>query len=218
MSAPYSNLQLLFIDSFPAIPVRRYPHFLPTDDIPHLFTDNQNGEKRPEEITDVSVEVELDGELTCTYPAYNDGWNVVAKPDGTVIDKNTGLEYSYLFWEGTSNVEYDMKKGFVVAGEETAEFLQKVLAQMGLTPKEYNEFIVYWLPQMEQNPYNLITFQQEVYREYAKLHINPEPDSILRIFMAYKPLTKAIEIEEPSLESFERTGFCVVEWGGCQVK
>ena len=111
-----------------------------------------------------------------------------------------------------------MSKGFVVAGENTAEFLQKTLAHMGLTPKEYNEFIVYWLPQMEDNPYNLITFQQELYTEYAKLNINPSPDSILRVFMAYKPLNTPIQVEEPELETFERVGFTVIEWGGCQVK
>lgn len=171
----------------------------------------------PEEETDVTVKVDLDGEFVCTYPAYNDGWEVTAKPDGTVIDKSTGLEYSYLFWEGTSDVEYDMSKGFVVAGEDTAEFLQKTLSQMGLTPKEYNEFIVYWLPQMESNPYNLITFQQELYTEYAELEINPTPDSMLRVFMAYKALNEPVEVEEPEIESFERIGFTVVEWGGTKV-
>ena len=171
----------------------------------------------PEEELDVTVKIDLDGEFICTYPAYNDGWDVTASPDGTLIEKNTGLEYSYLFWEGTSDVKYDMTKGFVVAGEDTAEFLQKTLAMMGLTPREYNEFIVYWLPQMENNPYNLITFQQELYTEYAKLEINPTPDSVLRVFMAYQPLDEPIEVEKPDLESFERIGFTVVEWGGTKV-
>ena len=171
----------------------------------------------PEEETDMTVKVDLDGEFICTYPEYNDGWEVTASPDGTLIEKNTGLEYSYLFWEGTSDVEYDMSKGFVVAGCDTAEFLQKTLSHMGLTPREYNEFIVYWLPQMENNPYNLITFQQELYTEYAKLDINPTPDSVLRVFMAYKPLNAPIEIEEPDLVGFERIGFTVVEWGGTVV-
>lgn len=111
-----------------------------------------------------------------------------------------------------------MSKGYVVAGEDTADFLREILTQMGLTPREYNEFIVYWLPQMENNPYNLITFQQEMYTEYAKLNINPNPDSILRVFMAYKPLNTQIEVEAPEIEPFERTGFTVIEWGGCQVK
>ena len=28
----------------------------------------------PEEVTEVAVELRLNGELTCTYPAYRDGW------------------------------------------------------------------------------------------------------------------------------------------------
>lgn len=171
----------------------------------------------PESSTEVEVKLDLNGELKCTYPEYNDGWNVLARPDGTLIDLADNEEYSYLFWEGTQNTEYDMSKGFVVKGEDTAKFLQTTLKEMGLTPKEYNEFIVYWLPQMQDNPYNLITFQQEVYTDNAVLDITPTPDSVLRVFMVFQPLENYIEVEEPILESFERVGFTVVEWGGCQV-
>ena len=52
----------------------------------------------------------------------------------------------------------------------------------------------------------------------AKLEVTPEPDSMLRVFMVYKPLETAIEIEEPTIEPFERTGFTVVEWGGTEIK
>lgn len=171
----------------------------------------------PETVTDVEVTLEYNGTLWCTYPAYNDGWSVTAYPDGTIADKSTGLEYSYLFWDGYSGLEYDLSCGFVVEGEDTAAFLQKTLSQMGLTPREYNEFIVYWLPKMEHNPYNLITFQKEAYTDNAKLTILPEPDSILRVFMVFKPLEAPIEIPEPEIEPFERTGFCVIEWGGTEL-
>ena len=89
---------------------------------------------------------------------------------------------------------------------------------MGLTPKEYNEFIVYWLPILQENKYNLITFAGKDYEALAKLTINPEPDSILRIMMLYKPLEEPVEIEEQKLEPFTRSGFTVVEWGGTQVE
>lgn len=172
----------------------------------------------PTEKTDVSVNLKLDGKLTCTYPELNKGWEVTAYPDGKVINKSDGKEYSYLYWEGESNTKYDMSKGFVVKGEDTAEFLQEKLSYMGLTPREYNEFIVYWLPQMQNNKYNLITFQGKAYTDSAKLEVSPKPDSMLRVFMVYKPLNKPINIEEQKLNSFERKGFTVVEWGGCELK
>ena len=95
----------------------------------------------PESETDVDVKLYYDGELTCTYPEYNGGWSVLAKPDGTVINKADGREYSYLFWEGNTDTEYDMTSGYVVKGEDTARFLQNTLSKMGMTAKEYNEFI-----------------------------------------------------------------------------
>lgn len=171
----------------------------------------------PEQETKVKVQLDYDGTLVCTYPEYNNGWNVIAQPDGTLCD-TSGKTYSYLFWEGNTDATYDFSKGFVVKGSETAEFLEEKLLEIGLNAKEANEFIVYWLPRMQANEYNLITFQTEAYADVAKLHITPEPDSILRVFMAYKELEKPIEIEEPAIAPFERKGFTVVEWGGAEVK
>lgn len=173
----------------------------------------------PEESTEVNVKLDFNGELGCTYPEYSEnGWTVTANPDGTLINSADGREYSYLFWDGISNVDYDISKGFVVKGEDTEKFLQEKLAYMGLTPREYNEFIVYWLPLMQDNEYNLIAFQGETYTDNAKLEITPSPDSILRVFMTFKPLDKPIEIEEQQLTAFERQGFTVVEWGGAELR
>ncbi len=168
--------------------------------------------------TDVSVKLNFNGKLTCTYPEYNDGWNVTANPDGTLINKADGREYSYLYWEGKGDANWDFSRGFVVKGKDTVKFLQEKLEYLGLTVRELNEFIVYWLPLMKQNKYNLITFQTTQYENNAKLEILPKPDSVLRVFMAYKPLDKYVEITEQKLSPFNRNGFTAVEWGGTEVK
>ena len=165
----------------------------------------------PEEETRVQVKLDFNGTLTSTYPAYENGWDVVAKPDGTLTDPVTGREYYCLFWEGISNVSYDMTEGFVVAGEDTEIFLEKTLKTLGLTDKEANEFIIYWLPRMEGNPYNLITFQQEIYTDNAQLTVEPAPDTVLRVFMAYKPLENMIRILPQKLQTVQREGFTLVE-------
>lgn len=170
----------------------------------------------PEQEQEVSVRLDYDGKLTCTYPAYDDGWNVTAAQDGTITDES-GQEYNYLYWEGDSNQEYDFSEGFCVAGENTAEFLEDALVRLGLTRREANEFIVYWLPRMEQNEYNLISFQSEAYTDHARLSIQPEPDTVIRVFMAYKPLDHYQEIPEQPLSAPERSGFTVVEWGGSEL-
>lgn len=166
----------------------------------------------------INVKLDFKGELTCTYPEYKNGWSVLAKPDGTLINEEDGKEYSYLFWEGVGKQHWDLSEGFVVKGEDTKDFLQETLSRMGLTPKEYNEFIVYWLPEMKDNKYNLIKFEGKAYEEEAKLSIDPTPDSILRVFMVYKPLNKAVKVKKQEIPTFERKGFTVVEWGGLEVK
>ena len=171
----------------------------------------------PEQKTAVSVSLDYAGTLTATYPAYENGWHITAEPDGTLYDE-AGNEYSYLFWEGEDKTDYDFSKGFCVAGVDTADFLRETLAEIGLTPKEYNECIVYCLPKMEDNSYNLISFQSEAYTDAAKLDIDPTPDSLLRVFMAWKPLSKPQTIEPQTFTPFARDGFTVVEWGGCEVK
>ena len=171
----------------------------------------------PEATTAVSVRLDYDGQLTCTYPAYENGWAVTAAPDGTLTDAK-GQTYNYLYWEGETAAEYDLTEGFCVAGADTAAFLEDALTQLGLTRREANEFIVYWLPRMEGNPYNQISFQQEAYTDSAKLTVTPAPDSILRVFMVWKPLDKPVDIPAQTLPAFERHGFTLVEWGGAKVQ
>lgn len=168
----------------------------------------------PEEKTDVSVKLDLDGDITCAYPDYRDGWEVTAYPDGTIIDKYDGEEYYCLYWEGKGAADWDMSKGFAVRREDTADFLRSKLKEIGLTSRESNEFIIYWLPELQKNECNFITFQTDVYEKNAKLDISPAPDSILRVFMVYEPCGVDFAPEPQEFEHFERKGFTVVEWGG----
>ncbi len=173
----------------------------------------------PEEETDVHVELELtSSELSTTYPKYNNGWDVTAYPGGSLLNKADGTHHRYLFWESVNgSTGFDLSKGFCVAGSDTESFLREKLTYMGLTEEEMNEFIVYWLPRMEHNAYNLITFQGDLYTDAAKLDITPAPDSLLRVFMVYLPLENAVSIEPQQLVTFERKGFTVVEWGGTEI-
>ncbi len=171
----------------------------------------------PEKTETVSVKLDLDGNLTCTYPDYVDGWDgFTVHPDGTI--QKYGREYYCLYWEGESSFEPDFSKGFCVKGQDTARFLEKTLCEIGLNDREANEFIIYWLPILQGNKYNLISFQGQNYVDAAKLTVSPPPDSVLRVFMSFKPLEKAVEIEPQTFKPFTRKGFTVVEWGGGQAK
>ena len=111
-----------------------------------------------------------------------------------------------------------MSQGFVVKGEDTEKFLREKLEILGLNEDERNEFIVYWLPRMEHNKYNQIAFQSDIYTDNYELDISPKPDSLLRVFMTYRPLEEKIDIPEQKLSGFERKGFSAVEWGGAELK
>ncbi len=171
----------------------------------------------PEEELTASVVLELNGELTCTYPAYENGWTVTASPDGTLTDE-TGQIYNYLYWEGETNIVPDFSSGFCVKGEDTAAFLENVLEQLGLSRREANEFIVFWLPMMEQNPYNLISFQTDRYEEAASLQVTPAPDTMIRVFMTWQKTETYVDIPAQTLIAPARDGFTVVEWGGTEIQ
>lgn len=171
----------------------------------------------PEEEMEITVKLDYAGTLTSTYPAYEDGWTVTARPDGTLTDLETGREHYCLFWEGVTETEYDFSSGFCIAGERTASFLEEALTDLGLTEREANEFMIYWLPKMEGNPYNLISFQTETYTDSAVLTIDPAPDTLIRVFMAWKRLEEPVEIKTQILTASDRTGFTAVEWGGAQI-
>ncbi len=167
----------------------------------------------PEKEMPVAVELLLNGTLTCTYPEYNGGWSVTASPDGALKDES-GQSYNYLYWEGDIKGDWDFSEGFCVKGEDTAAFLENTLSRLGLTRREANEFIVFWLPKMQANEYNIISFQGEEYENAAKLNISPQPDTVIRVFMTYKASDEYVDLPEQELTSPERKGFCVVEWGG----
>ena len=144
----------------------------------------------PETETDVCVRLTLDGALTCTYPAYPaEGWRVRAQPDGTLTDA-AGQTYRDLYWDGIS--------------------------RLGLTRAEANECIIYWLPRMAGSAYNLLSFQQEAYTDSAVLTVEPAPDTVLRVFLAWKPLEEPVELPAQQLTAPERRGVPLVEWGGSQ--
>ena len=173
----------------------------------------------PEEEIEVSVRLGKPEKITCSYPKYGNGWDVIAKPDGTLIDKDTNRVLYSLYWEGEYNDPISMDEGFVVKGEDTSEFLENKLAILGLNEKESEELIIYWLPIMEKNEYNFIRFATaEEINEIMPLEFSKEPDSVIRVFMQFKEVNKDFEVKEQQLETPEREGFVVVEWGGTEIK
>lgn len=173
----------------------------------------------PEAETEVTVTLGMPEKLTASYPVYADGWHVTAKPDGTLTDMTTGRALYALYWEGRSEGIEDISEGFVVEGADTAAFLEEKLDLLGLSEREAEEFIVYWLPNMRDNPYNLIRFLSAAEIDaMMPLAFSVEPDTVIRVFMVYKGLEDSVEIPQQRLpERPARNGFTAVEWGGTEL-
>ena len=174
----------------------------------------------PTEETQINVQLGNKEQITCSYPQYTTGWNVIAQPNGDLKDIDTNKNLYSLYYESNNVIEFKVEKdGFVVKGEDSAEFLEEKLKILGLTDREAEEFIIYWLPKLEANKYNYIRFAtREEIDANMPLTIKPMPDTTIRILMEYKGLENSIEVEEQNLEKTERKGFVTVEWGGTEIR
>lgn len=169
----------------------------------------------PKEKTNVKVTLGNPEKLSHSYPKYDGPWEALAYTDGTL--ELGGRQYYGLYWEGIKGQASNFDSGFCVAGADTVAFLEEKLAILGLSEREANEFIVYWLPKMESNAYNLIRFQtKEEIDEYMPLDVAPTPDTVIRVMMEYVASNEKINLPEQQLEKAERKGFTVVEWGGIE--
>lgn len=189
----------------------------------------------PEAETEVGVRLGRPEALTVTYPEYRDGWRVLARPDGSLVDLGSGRDLYALYWENQRAAEqYQPRSGFVVRGEDAAAFLEEKLAILGLNAREAEEFIVYWLPKLEKNAYNFVYFAtaEEIEREMPIEVEGARVDTEIRVRMVYQ----GFESEAGLLDGFRgildengqipeekltpapaREGFVLVEWGGTEL-
>ena len=173
----------------------------------------------PEQEMKIRVELGNPEKLTHTYPKYENAWEVIAKPNGDLIDLKTGRNLYSLYYENISENGFNMQEGFVIEGKDTISFLEEKLAILGLSEREANEFIIYWLPKLESNKYNYIRFQTaEEMNRNMPLIITPAPDTTIRVMMEFKGLNKKISVDAQVLTTPQRQGFVVVEWGGTEIK
>ena len=167
----------------------------------------------PTQPTNVSVTVGAN--VTKSEPAYNSGWNVYAKPNGTLTTSN-GKQYDSLFWEGLGKGAYpEITSGFVVKQSDLHSTLVSQLTKLGLNQKEQSDFLAFWEPKLPTTPYVRLTwFGTKQMDELAPLTVTPKPDTTIRVFLDFAGLQKPITLLPQTLSSVKRAGFTLVEWGG----
>ena len=149
---------------------------------------------------------------TISYPQYYQGWSGTVTAEGLIIQDR---RYPYLYYEAQIPDDFDFDQGFVVAREDTVSFLEEKLAILGLNERESADFITYWLPILSQSDYNRITFPCADDARLVPLQCQPQPDTLIRVYMLSEGLDEAVMMELQTLMPAPiRTGLTVVEWGG----
>lgn len=147
------------------------------------------------------------------YPTFSNEstWNVKGDHDGFI--ECNGEYYNKLGRKVEGfDWKWDFRKGYCVSKEETYSFIYKSLKQLGVNDFEAREFL-HDLPWMDRSPYNVISFQSDIYQDHVKLKTEPESDTVNRIFMVWYPSKKKINIEPQKLATLKRKDFDVLELG-----
>jgi hypothetical protein len=169
----------------------------------------------------INIKNDFKGKVMNTYPLYKEGWNVIAEPNGVLFNLDDKRTYNYLFWDGSYNFtkkHFQYEYGFYVKKEDNIAFLQEKLELLGLNNTEINDFVVYWLPELNKNEENFIHFWvNDNIDNSSILTITPKPDTLLRIFMEFKAYHGEEKVPQQELSTTPRKGFTVVEWGGSNI-
>lgn len=164
----------------------------------------------PLEKTEVSVAVDLKGEIIKSEPDYHEGWKVIVEPSGLIDGK-----YDYLFYEARLNQLQLPKEGWVVGYKELGNWFDVNLKGLGLNEKEIFQFKEYWLSELPvAKYYEIKLLGDDFLRSDMNLVFDPRPTTVIRRNFYFKPLKSQIAVEEPNVITPDRKGFTVVEWGG----
>ena len=176
----------------------------------------------PEKESQIDIIHHFKGKITTTYPEYNKGWSLLVNPDGKIFNFEDKKYYNYLFWEGSmkfSKEHYQYKNGFYVHKKDYVKFLQEKLSILALNNTEMNDFIVYWLPEMNKYEKVFVHFWiNDNIDNSSILDANPKPDTSIRMFMEFKEYDNSEnKLPEQVLPILKREGFTFVEWGGSKI-
>lgn len=168
----------------------------------------------PSKTTDVTVKVGADVKISDPWYDPQNGWTATAQPTGQLTVNSQ--KFDSLFWEGPGFGEYPaINSGVIVKRSEATKTIKKQLAQQGLNAKESQDFMDYWQDKIPRKPYVRLTWlTNKQLNQLAPLYISPKPDTLHRVFLDMAGYDKPIKIAPQKLETVQRKGFTVTEWGG----
>lgn len=201
------NIGLVFGDSF-------FRFYNATRSLKYKTPDTQLFRKPniylyPETAMQVDVTLDPKGYITTSIPEYNNGWSVWAEPSGRLDET-----YDFLFYE--AEVPYiKPNEGWCVSADNLEFFFIDILQRYGFNAHEIDDFFDYWLSILNDAPfYDIRPLLNQDIELFCPIEIIPQPESMLRLWFLFTPRQNYINLSEPAIPFFDRSGFYVTEWGG----
>lgn len=160
-------------------------------------------------------------------PLLHGGWSVTTTSSNS-LTLSTGITKPALHWEYSAKPVQealrtyrnqhpsDDTRGFIIPTHELQSFIATLSSDMGLNQTERENLIAeLQRPSLAfTQPYIKITFaSQEFLQNTLPLDVNPQPDSLSRVFIVLQGITAPYSIQQPPLPRISRTGLTVVETG-----
>ncbi len=166
----------------------------------------------PTQTTQVGVTLALCGDCVVTesIPEYGSGWDVTVEPSGLIDDT-----YTYLYYEAEIARNFPMHEGWSIPAADVPRFFNETLAAYGLTAAETADFVDYWSTHLPDAPFYGIypLTEASVIEPLVGLRIDPQPDSLFRLWFVVSPEVTPPALSPPVIDSPPRIGFTAVEWG-----
>ncbi len=184
-----------------------------TDTAPVAYKPNIYLYPEKAESLTVTVEFPQGGKMRVSEPAYGEGWNVKATPDGWINDS-----LGYLFYESEQPDVWQKDQAWVIPRDGLRGFFVGKMMDYGFRNREVTDFCQYWVPRLQNHAWYAVYPQSaELINQVIRLDFSKKPDCILRVFFVIEGLDSdpgsAGPAQPPAGKDFERKGFTVTEWG-----
>ena len=151
-----------------------------------------------------------DVRLTASDPVYGEGWDVFIDEGGRIDDT-----HDYLFYELGMPSPNLRAEGWCLDGADLSAELADLVARHGLNEAETAAFVDYWEERLPDSPYWLaLPVVGADLDRWATLDVTPAPESVLRLWIFFRPSAEEVSLPAPVVAPFTREGTTVVEWGG----
>lgn len=163
--------------------------------------------KTPEELS-ITISINIGIPLAqppLTYPrcnGNNTSWKLICSKEGWIqlADDQKARKYQQLFYEAelgdAQTLSIASKNSVYLSGSNCRDFLEKALDLVGLNSKDCNDFLTYFLPQMES--YKLVQIQlltSDLGPEFNPIHLHvSHPCTLRRIFMIWRPAAESSDV------------------------